>query len=57
MRKADYALLAAILRVQIAEAVRRNQPQTVVALEAVARRFAERASVDPIPFLTACGIE
>ena len=56
MRKIDYAALAAILRLQISLAVRFNQPETVLALETVARRFAERASVNPAEFLAACGI-
>jgi hypothetical protein len=57
MRKADYAALSGILRVQIALAVRFNQPSAVAALEAVARRFADAASVDRAAFLRACGID
>ncbi len=56
MRKSDYSALALILKLQIALAVRCNQPSAVAALEAVARGFADKASVDRAEFLRACGM-
>lgn len=57
MRKIDYQHLADIIKVQIALAVRMNQPSAVAALEAVARRFSDLASVDKAEFLKACSID
>lgn len=56
MRKADYAALADILRYQIDLARRADQAGALAALQATARHFAERASVDRAAFLQACGI-
>lgn len=62
MRKADYRHLADIMR--HAQAAGRGVTYSaefkrgyLAALEAVARQFANRASVDPRAFLKACGIE
>jgi len=63
MRKADYAALAAILRETLAhyDASPSNDnvrcTSACEAVEHVARRFADVASVDRASFLKACGID
>jgi hypothetical protein len=53
MRKADYTLLASIIRAHIQKA---KDFQQVALLESVAREFAAKANVTPAAFLVACGI-
>lgn len=68
MRKADYAALAAIIKESRDSAIRcanaaTDTPLTAEAykrqaqaIEAIARQFVKRASVDGVAFLGACGI-
>lgn len=65
MRKADYAALAEIIRAKRERAIAglRVTPdsiigrQVVATCEAIAREFAQRASVDRAAFLLACGLQ
>lgn len=66
MRKADYALLAQLIKVELQHAARYAQSTGLgagyfegyaTALDCVARDFAAGASVDKSAFLKACGIE
>lgn len=58
MRKIDYLTLAQLIRAEL-ETYRKlsSGPARVDSLERLARQFAERASVDKLAFLRACGIE
>lgn len=58
MRKADYTLLAQLIRATIYDRVS-GAPNDLVAGSAklIALTFAARASVDKVEFLKACGIE
>ena len=58
MRKADYTLLAALIRATIYDRVA-GAPNDLVAASAklIALTFAARSSVNKIEFLKACGIE
>jgi hypothetical protein len=55
MRKADYALLAKIIRT-MRLFHKNNNPSKCAALQSLAREFAERASVDKAAFFKACGL-
>jgi hypothetical protein len=63
MRKADYAALAAIVAAchKAGKDARPHDPARfdgyLAAVDAIARRFASRASVKPAEFLKACGID
>jgi len=57
MRKADYALLAHLLREKIYHAKLFKMEDMVLQFEAIAYQFATLASVDRAKFLKACGIE
>ena len=66
MRKADYALLAQIIKTENEHTTRNVKNDTLgagyfagyaYALHQVARDFAEGASVNKTEFLKACGIE
>lgn len=60
MRKADYSLLAQLLRDYIAAAATCGGDignMQLIVLKQIATRFANRASVDKAAFLKACGIE
>lgn len=52
MRKADYQILAALFKDW-----RALNPASARTIDAMAREFADRASVDRAAFLKACGIE
>lgn len=62
MRKADYAALAAIIAAchKAGNDARPYDPQRfdgyLAALDAIARQFVARASVNPSEFLKACGL-
>lgn len=58
MRKADYFLLAQLIRATIHDRVN-GTPTDLVAASAklIAVTFAARASVDKLAFLKACGID
>lgn len=62
MRKADYSLLARIIKERHAAAQRLSQSNPTYSArveeqESIAREFAAQASVDRAAFLKACGIE
>lgn len=63
MRKADYALLAAIIAAchKAGKYARPQDPPRfdgyLSAVDAIAHQFAARANVKPTEFLKACGIE
>lgn len=57
MRKTDYSTLAELIRATLAGLGSDIADRcTRVSVESIARRFADRASVDPAKFLAACGI-
>lgn len=65
MRKADYAMLADLVRVELQHAARNEKNVTLgsgyfqgytYALHQMAHDFAEGASVDKVAFLKACGL-
>jgi hypothetical protein len=55
MRKADYTLLASIIREQLAK--NEGVPHMQQAVAFIAIKFSQSASVDRAAFLKACGIE
>lgn len=58
MRKADYQALAEVIRENLHSLGNDMADKcTRITLIGMARRFAERASVDRAAFLKACGIE
>ncbi len=63
MRKADYTILAAIIAAchKAGKDARLQDPQRfdgyLAAIDAIARQFSARASVNKDAFLKACGIE
>jgi len=69
MRKADYATLAQLIReghafatvqrdsADVDSDTKRYHQGRADACAGIARRFAQRASVDPAEFLKACGID
>lgn len=57
MRKIDYQILADIIQAHHAQYLRLNAIECAAACEAIAKNFANRASVNRAEFLRACGIE
>ena len=57
MRKADYTLLATLLKSKIDFAREQKMDGYVLQFEALAYQFAQLASVNRTAFLRACGIE
>ena len=66
MRKADYTLLAQLIKIELTHAKRNDKTPSMprgyfdgyaTALHCVARDFADNACVNKTEFLKACGIE
>jgi hypothetical protein len=57
MKKADYALLAHILKSKIEHAAQLEMHDMVLQFRAIAYHFAGLASVNKQAFLRACGID